>query len=464
MRITFARSLILVALAFTAALAGCGYSSSSSSYTPPPSVTPGGTNHSILNIGDAPSDRILAFEITINSVVLTDSAGNTASVLPNPARIELTRLAGTFAPLTDVSVPQGTYSKATVVVSNPEIVFVDASGVKVEQKPPLTTATATVNFTPALTIGSSAMSINFDFDVANSVTFDASGNPSVTPTIVANAATASPNDDREESGKIDSVKGIVKSVATNSFIISLRDSTQTLTFSVGSGTQFKGITDQSGLSVGMQVEVSGTTQADGSLLATQVEVEVELEGHEGNGMEAEGLVTAVTGSPATSISVLTRDISSGAAGAPALGNTIDISIDSNTKFAIQNNGISLNGLPFTPTFNASAITAGQNVEADAEGSGTSFAGAKITLHEQAVNGTASAVVQSGGITSFTLTLPTDSALAKLTGKASITVYQVATTQLKGLSNVSNNNSVRVRGLLFVDGSELRLVAKSISLP
>ena len=51
---------------------------------------------------------------------------------------------------------------------------------------------------------------------------------------------------------------------------------------------------------------------------------------------------------------------------------------------------------------------------------------------------------------FTLTLPTDSAFATLTGATTVQVYQQAGTQLHGILTVANGSDVQARGFLFND--------------
>ena len=112
-------------------------------------------------------DRIVDFEITVNSIMLTDTGGGTVSVLSSPTRIELTHLAGTVEPLSLMAVPPGTYTKATIKVSNPEVEFVNDAGQVVEAAVTLTTDTATVNFSPSITIGSTPTALNFEIGRAH---------------------------------------------------------------------------------------------------------------------------------------------------------------------------------------------------------------------------------------------------------------------------------------------------------
>jgi hypothetical protein len=49
----------------------------------------------------------------------------------------------------------------------------------------------------------------------------------------------------------------------------------------------------------------------------------------------------------------------------------------------------------------------------------------------------------------------------LTGVQAIALYQVSGTQLRGVS-LTHGATLRVRGLLFVDGGSLKMVGKRIS--
>jgi len=451
-------SLLSVALFAALLLAGCG--SNSSMMT---NRTATAMRTAVVNVGDDPSDSVLAFEVTINSILLTDSMGHQTSVLAAPTRIEVTRLAGTFAALAQVTLPPGSFTGAVITISKPEITFVNPVGAVVEISPVLASTTVNVAFSPALVVGSTAAAFNFDFDVAQSVTFDAAGVPSIHPVITVVPATASAAVGlHPENGDVDDLKGVVSATTANSFTITVHDGTQSVTFTVDSMTQFSGIGSLADLKAGMQVEVAAAAQADGSLLAKKVEVEMELEGDEANGANLEGLVTATTGNPATQISVLVRDIESSMPGAPALGSTVNLLVTSNTKFAVNTMDFGVPSLPFTPKFDATTITKGQNVEVEADLASSTPTAAKIKLARQALHGTATGITTSGSVTTFTLTLPADSAFLALTGATTVTVYETSETELKGLTSVSEGTSVRVRGLLFFDGTTFRLVAKAIA--
>jgi hypothetical protein len=412
-------------------------------------------------MGDAPADRIVDFEITVNSIVLTDSSGSTVSALSAPTRIELTHLAGAVEPISLTSVPPGTYTKATIRVSNPEVEFINDAGQVVEAAATLTGDTAILNFSPALTIGSTPLALNIDFNLAASVTLNtANSTATVNPTFTAStAAVAAANEQEDENGGIDDLTGTVTNVSAPMFTISVQQTAQSLTFTTDSGTEFEGISSVSALTNGMVIEVDAVTQADGSLRAKKVEVE------ENDGMELEGLVTSVTGLPVTQFQMVVQDEQSSGS-MPPLGSTATVNVTDATSFRFETDDVDLSNLAFVPAFDRNTLGKAQRVEVDSNtpGSGTTLTADKVKLKRQTLSGTVSGSSSSGGQTTFTLTVASDSAFALLTGSTTLTVVKQPGTELKGISSISDGQAVRARGLLFFDGTNYTLVAKRISAP
>lgn len=339
--------------------------------------------------------------------------------------------------------------------------FVNNAGQVVEAVATLTTDTATVNFSPSLTLGSTPMALNFDFDLAASLTLNTSSNTAtVTPTFTASTATVvAENEQNDENGEMEDITGSVTNVSAPMFTISVQQTAQSLTFTTNSNTAFEGVTGVSGLTNGMIVEVDGVTQADGSLLAKKVEVK------ENNGMELEGLVTSVTGLPATQFQIVVQDEDSPSSNMPTLGSTVTVNVTGSTSFRFDNEEVDLSNLTFTPAFDANTLGKAQRVEVDATAPGTSPVTAdKVKLKEQALSGTVSASSSSGGQTTFTLTVAPDSAFALLTGSTTLTVVKQPGTELKGITSIVDGEAVRARGLLFFNGTTYTLVAKRVSAP
>ena len=88
---------------------------------------------------------------------------------------------------------------------------------------------------------------------------------------------------------------------------------------------------------------------------------------------------------------------------------------------------------------------------------------EIDLEQQGLSGTVSGYSGSAP-TTFTLTLPADSAFTTLTGSTTVTVFQQAGTKLSGMTTIMNGSTVHVRGLVFFDAGTYKLVAGRIMAP
>jgi hypothetical protein len=344
-----------------------------------------------VKIADAPSDRVIALELKVNSIVLTNSSGGTVPVLASPTEVELSHLAATMEPLSLNDIPQGNYTSATITVSSPQVTFMDpTTGLVVEKNATLTTNTASFTFNPSVSIGSTLTSLNFDFDLnlPNSITIDANNNVAFTPMFTASAVTmVAENLQEEDDGLVDDLVGFVTAASGSSFSILAQDASQTLSFVVDGNTQFEGVSGASALSNGMIVEVSAVTQPDNSLLATHVEVRIA----NANGEEAEGLITQVIGTPATQFNIVVRDEATSGSVFPALGSMLTVNLAQNTLYNINTDHVDLGNLPFVPKFDATSLAKAQNVEADTDNpSSTSVIAQAVELQPQAIVGTVTA--------------------------------------------------------------------------
>src|SRR5215469_12349007 len=247
-----------------------------------------------VNIGDGPSDQVAALTITINSISLTNSSGTAVPVLTTPVQLELRHLAGTFQPIALTSVPAGTYTQANLQLSSATITALNpATGQLVTQNITVPSTPISIKFASPLTLTTQAATVNLDFNLASSVSIDASGNITFTPTIVATVAMVPSNtgdEDEAENGEVEDVVGAISSISGTSFTIMIGQ--QTLTFATNSSTEFDGISGFSALTKGMIVEVRAVTQSDGTLLARKVETEDQDEDE--TDIEAQGLVMSAT--------------------------------------------------------------------------------------------------------------------------------------------------------------------------
>jgi hypothetical protein len=459
---------LLLGLALTLVISGCAGGSASTNSTAP------SANGAVqVKIGDAPADSVLAFELNISKIDLLPSSGNPVTVLSTPTEIEMTHLSGTLEPLALSSVPAGTYTGANVTVSTVEVTYIPSTGSAPVQKQFTLNSTINVTFSPSLTIGTSPSVVSFDLNLAQSLTFDTSGNltgiaPVFTVTTAAPPASGDDNGEDEEHGRWDNAVGKVTAVtpasgsANASFTLTLGMSGQSQTFQVNSKTQYSdGLGSFADIKTNMMVKVNAVTQADGTLLATQVEM---VEASEG--AELEGIITSTTGTPVTSLDLLVHD-EAGTMTSSTLGTTVTADV-SNAVFkspfgSMEDYSDILANLPVPFVFDSSHVSKGQAVEVDVDGpvTGTSVIANKVRLHKQTLTGTVAAPA-SGSKATFSLLLDADSAFAKLTSVTSIDVYQVAKTNM--MANATVGTKVRVRGFLFVNNGQYVFVAGRVMQP
>lgn len=448
-------ALLMSCIILVAFLAGCG-SGKMANNSAPSSV--------MLSMGDASNDRIIAFALTVNSITLT--GGSNPTVLSTPTRVEFVHNAGTFQPLVQVDVPSGTYTGATLALADPKVVAIDTTTHQpVQLTGMLSNSTVNVTFGSPLVINASIGDVRFDLDLANTVTINGS-TATITPTFhVTTKIVGSDNGDRDDD--IKSVRGTVSSVAAPKFTITSTQTSQMMTFTADANTRFDGVTGLSQLTNGMTVRVAFVVQSDGTLLAKKVETEED----DNDGFDVEAFITSVTGKPATQISVTDDFVSSSVANflnMVGIGDKLTIAINSNTTFSVADEGTGLAQVDVTGlsvSFDANNIGAAQNVdigvnhELEFDQAGMSATANSIKLEQQAVTGQVSNLSGSAPAT-FTLTVAADSAFAIVTGQTTLTANVRSNTATD--VPVANNTKVRVRGLLFFNGTSYTLVASRIT--
>ena len=461
-RVHRAALFVMAVIALTLFIS-CGGGSSSTTAPPPVNKTT-----AQIKIGDAAADSIVAFEVTIASpITVTTSSGNLQITLSSN-RLELSHMSAKFEPLTLVNAPQGTYTGATLTISNPEVTFLDSSGTA-HTIQGSGSQSVNLTFSPAITIGASSLVVSIDVNVASSVTTDSSGNItgfnfSASSFTFGTKAVASANQ-QDDDGELEDVTGLVTGASGSNFTMNVGQSGAQLTFTTDNTTQFSdGLTDVTS-ALNQIVKVEGTTKADGTLFASGVEG---LENQ--NGAELENIMTAVTGNPATSVSVLAQDGIGGGMDATKVGASFTADV-SGAQFKVDLGNVDtsgLGGIPGTPNFpfDATTLKAGQRVEIESisavPSAGGTIVADKVKLQQQALSGTvANFTAGSGGAATFNLTLPSDSYLALLSGQTSVHIFlQPGTDNTVG--TIANSNQVRVRGLLFWTGTSFNLIARRIT--
>ncbi len=421
-----------------------------------------------VNIGDSPADRVIAFAMTINSMSLTNTSGGTVNVITAPMPLEIMQLMVTMQPLAMLNIPQGSYTKATMTIGSATVTYMDPITMQAVQKT-VSGMTTTVNFNPSVTIsGTGPLIMNFDMNMAGSVSIDMSGNITVNPTLTMSLGTFASGTRNPLNGGMQHLFGSVASVSGTSFTMSVMQSSQNLTFMTNSSTRFDNLSGMGMMSGGMLVMVDAVMQSDGTMLAQEVRSLMTTMG----GIMAEGLVTGLTGNPATQLTIIAQNGAGTGMMGSYLATGITVNGGSSTPYVIDTDGVDMSGLPFTPKFDGTTVFKGQRVYAvsgqTTMGSGMggmmtgTLTASEIDLEQQGLSGTVSAYTQNGSRATFTLTLPSDSAFATLTGSTTVIVFQQVGTTLSGPSAVANGATVHVRGLLFLDAGSYKMVAGTIT--
>lgn len=474
MRIAVLSSFLSMGLLFPLIVVATGCGSSNGGSSSSTSTTPTSAAKTVVqvNMGDAPADWMLAFSMNISSMSLQSSSGN-VSVISSSMPIELMHLMGSMQPLTMISIPQGTYTGATVTISSATVTYMDPVSGSMMQKTMTGPMTGSIPFGSSIVVGSTPMALGFDLDLGQSVTADTSGNLSFLPVFhVMSGLQGSGNPQDFSAGGIHEMMGMVSAVSGTTFTITSMQAAQSFTFSTNASTEFDNLTGMSMMSSGMMIAVDSMMQADGSLLATKVASLMSS-----NGAMAGGIISSITGRPATQMVLVMQHAEGSGMMSSSLSAEITVNLNGSTVYRIDQDNVDLSSLPFTPAFDASHIYVGQGVmpisstgmmsggSGGMMGSGMmagTLTATAVQLEQQGVSGTIATAITSGSRSSFSLTLPAGSAFTTLSGANAITVYQQSGTVLAGTLPISSGAKVHVYGLLFFDAGQWKMVASRIT--
>jgi hypothetical protein len=281
-----------------------------------------------------------------------------------------------------------------------------------------------------------------------------------------NAAVAGSRD--PEHGGMHGLNGVVSTAGSNSFNVTMMQGLPGVSLTAHSGTHYEGIAGTHMMGSSQLLSIDAAMQPDGTWTATRVHARVGA-----GGAMAAGVVTSLTGVPPTQLVLVMHDGSGNGMMASNLAGTTTVNVGDATVFSIDARDVDLTNLPFTPRFDRASLSRGQRIESFSAGQMTQGGGmhgmmgggtltaTAIYLGQQGLRGTVSAYTQAGAQSTFTLTLPADSAFSKFTGATTVTVHQQGSTQLRGVASITNGSVVQARGLLFRDGNMFRLVAGRI---
>lgn len=472
--------LVFSALALcvaTIGLAGCGNNApSTSSYSKNASVFLAGT--------DAPLPSVVSFQVTINSVMLSNGSNAGIDILQSPQTVDFARYNGLKTLLDFTSIPAGTYNTVTVSLANPVISYLNLNSTT--SAPPtivtlsnatLMNSSVTVQLKNAFTLTTGAAAgLKMDFNLRKSLLTDSTGQLTgqVDPTIEFTALT--PN---TPSSEIDEFYGTVISVNTsqNSFMIQGSHGRQyTVVLNkadMGSGatqTEWDDQGDESGNSQGGNngqvnlanlvpnqtiVDISGQFQPNTQTFdATDVAI---ISQH---GFYAAGLVTYVnpTTGPANTFQMYVRGVLPTSTGVK-LGQIANVQLTGNENFYVFRHHSPL--LQFL--FNSSLMTPGQDVSIGGPATGAQNASSvstkRVVLHLSGISGTIVPGTMDESSSSFEMVPDGVTGYLLSDGNPSgnpIRVYLTGDTEYRGgFSGMADltatgNTVVRVVGLVLED--------------
>jgi len=469
-------------LASVALMGGC--SSGGPGGTSPTSVsnaTPAVTTVTVVLSSDANS-QFTDFDAVLQGITLTNSSGKSVSLLSQSVGTEFVHLNGLVEPMITVTLPQDTYTAATVSVGGAGFtcVTLDLSGGVQESTYAygyVPEPNVSVSLPAPIKITGDSMGITLRMLVQRSAILSScSGgatyaiDPTFTLTAfdIADAAPGSANN------TVLSLEGAVAAVdsTSGSFEVQrpayLSEPATKVTVSIDAATALQGIDGLASLAVGMFVDFDAAIQADGSVHATRVAV-------------ADPAAVDVRRGPILSVfnqatPVFTIQPIEGQ-GTDALVSTETYDF-AGTTFHISGQLSNVQQLPFTAAFNAANMVPGQNVYLSSPAfvtccGQTYYAPATtMTLMPQTIDGTVLGTSISGNFTVYSVELPaydlfvslaTQPAQATLlTQPDQLQVYVDGGTRMLNSAPVAVGSTLRFYGLVFNDAGVLRMDCAQIN--
>jgi hypothetical protein len=455
---------------------GCG--SSATTPTPTPPQFSGNTSVTVL-VASTANDQVTRFAVELQTLTLTSQAGKTVTLLSSQQPSEFMHLNGGTEPLTTVSVPQGIYTSATATLGGAVFVClaqVPGGGLEVANYSVMNHG-PTVSLSSPITVTGSSMALLLNMQVSSSAVFPSCWTDpsfegfSMTPTFDLTPFVLSAFPTNSGNGKVSGLQAEVASVGTTGSSLTLTIAggpfgTRSLSASSNTATVFQGVGSASALSAGMFLNVDGATQYDGSLLATRIAVEDSSAINEFSGpvMFVDSVVPVLTQYGRTELGALVPDN-----GQSAYFDTPDFDF-SNAAFNISGQLTNVQSLPFVPSFTASNMVAGQNVDITSANflivGGTYTPANTITLVPQTINGTVVASQQNGSFVDYTVSLasydlfPTmavqQGQTTLLNNPSQVEVYIDNSTQQLNAQALAPGSALRFYGLVFNDNGTLRM--------
>jgi hypothetical protein len=468
--------LSMAVLACGGLIAGCnGGTGPASSNNSPPAFT----KVTVVLSSDA-NDQLTDFGAALQGITLTNARGQSVTLLSQSLGPEFIHLNGLVEPLITATVPQDTYTAATVSVGGAQFtcVAVDPSGslrVSSFAYGYVPAPFVTVSLPGPIAVTGDAMGMTLRMLVRQSAILSGcSGDASyaIRPTFTLTSLDVANGPPGAASGTALSLEGQVTAVSGTSGSFEIQRpgyaSAPALKVSADQGTALQGIGAFASQAVGMFVDLDGAIQADGSVHATRVAV-------------ADPAAVNVRRGPIVFVYneaapiVYIRPTASQGKDGPVDEESYDFS---GTAFHVSGQLSNVQQLPFAATFNAANMVAGQNVYLSSPAFVTCcgqwyFAPATtITLMPQTIDGTVLGVSVTGNFTIYAVQLADYDPFASLAVQPAqatsliqpnlVQVYVDSSTRMLNSAPIAVGDTLRFYGLVFDDQGVLRMDCAQIN--
>ena len=427
------------------------------------------------------NDRLTEFDLELQDITLTSARGGTVSLLKNSLGGEFIHVNAQIEPVLTVSVPQDIYVSATMTVGSAQFTCVSigstgaltdntfvygstpAANVSVALPQPLTVIGESMGLMVRLLTAQSAQYS----DCTDSASFNATS--SITPTFSLTSFPIPATAADEVADRVYGLDGEITAVnaTSGSFQVTLpvfpylSPPASAVSLVTDSATTLQGLAPGASLGVGSYVDLDGSLQPDGSIHATRVAV-------------ADSTAVNVRRGPVLTVYASQPVFMMVPRQAQGINTRVNLeSYDfGSARFAISGQFSNIGQLPFTATFSAANMVAGQTVYVAApsfilSGGLPYYAAATtVTLMPQTLDGTVVGIGASGAFTVYTVQLAADDlfpALAVQPGQTTllsqpdhVQVYVDAGTRMQNSMPVSPGDVLRFYGLVFDDAGVLRM--------
>jgi hypothetical protein len=398
---------------------------------------------------------VASFAVQVESVVLTDGSGNTASLVSGTPTVDFARYNGLQGLLDMNDIPVGTYTGVQITLGAASLGYLNTT----TTPPSITTEAATLT-SPTVTLtldkplvvatGGAAVGLRMDFDLQKSILVDANGiTGTVDPTFHVNTVT-----NTDSAAHIDEFIAAVVTPPSGtaepqSFVVQGPHGEQ-FTIDTTSQTAWEGDASLSALTTSSIVLIAGQLDsADQTLDADEVAIVSQ------SGFYAGGLVTYVTPATgaATSFDLYVRGLLPTTTGIQ-LGNIAQVNLTGSEEYSLywMHNSFT----QFTQLFfNQSGLLAGQHVAVGGPASGAANESAvtvnRVLLRHWGYIGTVVPGSENAANGTFQMQV---NGFAGVLIPETITVYMGAKTDFRygfgAFSDLTDGINVRVVGLLIKD--------------